>query len=206
MAQEIDQNPIISKKLRVVFLENYNVTLAEHIIPATEVSEQISLAGKEASGTGNMKFMINGAVTLGTFDGANVEMSELVGKENIFIFGLDSKKVDEEWKKGYKPIEIYNNNPKVKKVIDMLKKGFAGESFEDISSYLINGDRADPYMCLIDFDSYLETYKKMDEVYKDKYLWNKICLMNIANAGYFSSDRSIEEYAKNIWDLKSVKD
>ena len=206
LAQEIDQNPIISKKLRVVFLENYNVTLAEHIIPATEVSEQISLAGKEASGTGNMKFMINGAVTLGTFDGANVEMSELVGGENIFIFGLDSKKVDEEWKKGYKPIEIYNNNPKVKKVIDMLKKGFAGESFEDIASYLINGDRADPYMCLIDFDSYLETYKKMDEVYKDKYLWNKICLMNIANAGYFSSDRSIEEYAKNIWDLKSVKD
>ena len=206
LAEEIDENEIVSKKLRVVFLENYNVTLAEHIIPASEVSEQISLAGKEASGTGNMKFMINGALTLGTYDGANVEMCECVGRNNMFIFGLNSEQVDNEWKKGYKPIDIYNNNPKAKKVIDLLKKGFAGESFEDIAKYLIEGNRPDPYMCLIDFDSYLDEYYKMDKIYKDKYLWNKMSLINIAKAGFFSSDRCIEEYSNNIWDLKSVKD
>ena len=206
LSQEIDSNPQISSKLRVVFLENYNVTLAEHIIPASEVSEQISLAGKEASGTGNMKFMINGALTIGTFDGANVEMCEQVGKQNMFIFGLNSSEVDDEWKKGYRPIDIYNQNPKVKRVIDMLKKGFAGEKFDDIAKYLIEGDRPDPYMCLIDFDSYLEAYYRMDETYKDKDLWNKMSLINIAKAGFFASDRCIEEYAKNIWDLKSMKD
>ena len=206
LSQEIDSRKDISSKLRVVFLENYNVTLAEHIIPASEVSEQISLAGKEASGTGNMKFMINGALTLGTYDGANVEMCEQVGRQNMFIFGLDSNEVDNEWKKGYKPIEIYNSNPKVKRVIDMLKKGFAGEKFDDIAKYLVEGDRPDPYMCLIDFDSYMEAYYKMDEVYKDKILWNKMSLINIAKAGFFAADRCIEEYAKNIWQLKEVKD
>ncbi len=206
LAQEIDKNPQISSKLRVVFLENYNVTLAEHIIPASEISEQISLAGKEASGTGNMKFMINGALTLGTYDGANVEMCELVGRENIFIFGLSSSEVDNEWKKGYRPIDIYNNNPNVKRVIDRLKVGFNGESFADIARYLTEGDRADPYMCLVDFDSYLETYYKMDEIYKNQYLWNKMSLINISKAGFFSSDRSIKEYAKNIWNLKSIRE
>ena len=155
-----------------MFLENYNVSLAERIIPATEVSEQISLAGKEASGTGNMKFMINGALTLGTYDGANVEMTECVGDENIFIFGLSSEEVDRVWKVGYTPIDIYQKNPKVHKVIEMLKKGFDGESFEDIANYLIKGNRPDPYMCLIDFDSYLEEYENMDNLYSDQDAWN----------------------------------
>lgn len=205
LAQEIDKNPVISAKLKVVFLENYNVSLAEKIIPATDVSEQISLAGKEASGTGNMKFMINGAVTLGTYDGANVEMCDCVGKENIFIFGLSSEQVDNEWKVGYNPKFIYENNKKVHKVIDMLKKGFDGESFDDIANYLVEGGRPDPYMCLIDFDSYIEAYEKMDNTYKDFQTWNKMCLLNIAYAGFFSADRSIEDYANDIWDIKPVK-
>ena len=205
LSQEIDKNPEIASKLRVVFLVNYNVSLAERIIPATEVSEQISLAGKEASGTGNMKFMINGALTLGTFDGANVEMTECVGDENIFIFGLSSEEVDRVWKVGYTPIDIYQKNPKVHRVIEMLKKGFDGESFEDIANYLIKGNRPDPYMCLIDFDSYLEEYENMDRLYSDEEAWNKMSLMNIARSGFFAADRSIEDYAKNIWDLKPVK-
>lgn len=205
LSQEIDKNPVISAKLKVVFLENYNVSLAEKIIPATEVSEQISLAGKEASGTGNMKFMINGALTLGTFDGANVEMCECVGKDNIFIFGLSSEQVDNEWKVGYNPREIYENNPRVHKVIDMLKVGFDGESFDDIARYLIDGNRPDPYMCLIDFDSYMDAYHRMDETYKDFGLWAKMSLHNIAGSGFFAADRSIEDYAKNIWNLKPVK-
>ena len=205
LSQEIDKNPQVSAKLRVVFLENYNVSLAEKIIPASEVSEQISLAGKEASGTGNMKFMINGALTLGTFDGANVEMSECVGRDNIFIFGLNSNEVDTEWKKGYSPKSIYENNPRVHKVIDMLKDGFDGESFSDIADYLIEGNRPDPYMCLIDFDSYIDCYEFMDSIYKDQEEWNKMSLYNIAKSGFFAADRSIKEYAENIWNLSQVK-
>jgi starch phosphorylase len=178
--------------------------LAEKIIPATEVSEQISLAGKEASGTGNMKFMINGALTIGTSDGANVEMGECVGEDNIFIFGLSSKEVDDAWKVGYNPKDIYNSNEKVKTVIERLKKGFDGESFADIANYLIEGGRPDPYMCLIDFDSYLEEHYYMDRVYSNPRLWNKMSLVNIAKSGFFASDRSIEEYAKNIWNLEKV--
>jgi len=205
LSQDIDSNPQIAAKLRVVFLENYNVSMAEKIIPATEVSEQISLAGKEASGTGNMKFMINGALTLGTFDGANVEMTECVGHDNIFIFGMSSVEADNAWKVGYNPHEIYMNNPRVHKVIDMLKVGFAGDSFEDIANYLTQGNRPDPYMCLIDFDSYMDAYYRMDETYKDFSTWNKMSLMNIAKSGFFAADRSIEDYADGIWNLKPVK-
>lgn len=204
LSKDIDSNPEIAAKLRVVFLENYNVSLAEKIIPATEVSEQISLAGKEASGTGNMKFMCNGALTLGTYDGANVEMTDCVGRDNIFIFGLSSEEVDNEWKKGYSPKFIYENNPKVHNVIEMLKEGFDGESFEDIANYLIEGNRPDPYMCLIDFDSYLEAHQKMDRAYRDGQIWNKMSLINIAKSGFFAADRSIHEYANNIWNLNQM--
>ncbi|MBE5757897.1 MAG: glycogen/starch/alpha-glucan phosphorylase [Clostridiales bacterium] len=204
LAEEIDNNPIAHGKIKVVFLENYRVSYAEKIIPATDVSEQISLAGKEASGTGNMKFMINGALTLGTFDGANVEMCECVGRDNIFIFGLSSEEVDNSWRVGYNPKDIYNSNEKVKAVINALRKGFAGESFEDIANYLIEGNRPDPYMCLIDFDSYLDKHYEMDRVYRNPIDWNRMCLVNIAKAGFFASDRSINDYAKNIWNLESV--
>ncbi len=206
ISMDINRNQLICEKLNVVFIENYNVTMAEKIIPASEVSEQISLAGKEASGTGNMKFMINGALTLGTFDGANVEITEEVGKDNIFLFGMDSQQVNELWRTGYNASNYYNSNPIIQKVINRLNRGFNGKSFDNISRYLLNNfPVSDPYMCLADFDSYMETYHKMDEIYKNRHRWNQMALVNIAKAGVFSADRSIEEYATKIWHLKAYK-
>ncbi len=202
LSAEIEKDPIISKKLRVLFIENYTVTIAESLMPAAEVSEQISLAGKEASGTGNMKFMINGALTLGTLDGANVEIREECGDENIFIFGMTADEVSKAWKLGYEPKNYYESNSNIRRVIDMLIAGFNGESFRDIADYLLfSGNVPDPYMCLADFDSYIAAHTKMDEIYKDKKKWNKMSLMNIGSAGFFAADRSIEKYAKEIWNL-----
>ncbi|MDE7406650.1 MAG: glycogen/starch/alpha-glucan phosphorylase [Clostridiales bacterium] len=207
LSAEIQKNPKIKKKLDVMFVENYNVTQAEHLIPASEISEQISLAGKEASGTGNMKFMINGAITLGTLDGANVEIGERVGNDNIFIFGLKTEEVERAWRAGYNSSTIYTHNNEIKRVVDRLRVGFDGESFSDIADYLIAGSYqvADPYMCLLDFDDYINAADKMGKAYADKAKWNKMALINIAQAGIFSSDRSIHDYAKNIWNLKKVK-
>ncbi len=207
LSAEIQKNPKIKKKLDVMFVENYNVTQAEHLIPASEISEQISLAGKEASGTGNMKFMINGAITLGTLDGANVEIGERVGDDNIFIFGLKTEEVERAWRAGYNSSTIYTHNNEIKRVVDRLRVGFDGESFSDIADYLIAGSYqvADPYMCLLDFDDYINAADKMGKAYADKAKWNKMALINIAQAGIFSSDRSIHDYAKNIWNLKKVK-
>ncbi|HAN20530.1 MAG: alpha-glucan phosphorylase [Clostridiales bacterium GWF2_36_10] len=202
---DIEKNPAMREKLRVVFLENYNVTLAEKLIPAAEVSEQISLAGKEASGTGNMKFMINGAVTIGTLDGANVEIAEAVGKENIFIFGHTSEEVEELWRKGYASSYYYNRSECLKKAVDSLQVGFNGRSFSDIANYLLYSfGISDPFMCLADFDYYNEAHKKLERKYENREEWNSIALVNIAKAGRFSSDRSIREYAENIWDIKQV--
>ena len=202
---EIDKNPKIKEKLNVVFLEDYCVTLAESMMPATEVSEQISLAGKEASGTGNMKFMINGGITLGTLDGANVEIAEAVGNDNIFIFGLKSEEVEELWRKGYNSSYYYMKNEKLKRAVDRLNEGFCGNSFSGIAKYLLMDGVADPYMCLADFEDYDDAHKKVEKTYKDKLLWNKMSLINIANAGRFSADRSINEYAKEIWGIKPIK-
>ncbi len=207
LSREIQKNPKIKKKLDVMFVENYNVTQAEHLIPASEVSEQISLAGKEASGTSNMKFMINGAVTLGTWDGANVEIGERVGDDNIFIFGLRTEEVERAWRAGYNSSTIYTHNDEIKRVVDRLRVGFDGESFSDIADYLIAGhyNVADPYMCLLDLEDYEKAAARMDAAYKDSARWNKMALVNVAQAGIFSSDRSIHDYAKNIWNLKKVK-
>lgn len=207
LSEEINKNPKIREKLNVVYMEDYNVTMAEKLMPASEVSEQISLAGKEASGTGNMKFMINGAITIGTLDGANVEMSEAVGEENIFIFGLRANEVEEMWQKGYNASLYYNQNDRLRKIIEMLIRGFNGESFSDMANYLLTGAPvADPYMCMADFESYAVTQQKVKSLYAtDKVAWSKISLNNIANAGIFSADRSIKEYAENIWKLKSLK-
>lgn len=207
LSAEIQKNPKVKKMLDVMFVENYNVTQAEHLIPASEVSEQISLAGKEASGTSNMKFMINGAVTLGTLDGANVEIGERVGDDNIFIFGLKTEEVERAWRAGYNSSTIYTHNNDIKRVVDRLRVGFDGESFSDIADYLISGyfQVADPYMCLLDFDDYLAAATRMGEAYADPAKWNKMALTNIAQAGIFSSDRSIQDYAKGIWGLKKVK-
>ena len=206
LAEDIRRDPKISKKLNVVYMENYNVTMSEMLMPASEISEQISLAGKEASGTGNMKFMINGALTIGTLDGANVEMAERVGEENIFIFGLKADEVKQIWERRYNSSEYYNQDAGLRKVIESLIVGFNGTSFAEIANYLLrNGPVADPYMCLADYESYLQTHAKMAELYRNnKREWNKKSLNNIAAAGYFSADRSIRDYATRIWDLKPI--
>ena len=208
LSEDINKNPNpkIREKLKVVYLEDYNVTLAEKLMPSAEVSEQISTAGKEASGTGNMKFMINGALTLGTLDGANVEMSEAVGRDNIFIFGLETEEVNNLWHTGYNSSEFYNNNVKLQKVIGALKRGYNGESFAMIADYLLTSHPvADPYMCMADFNDYQTARHQLEEVYKDKMLWAQKSLINIAGAGRFAADRSIKEYAENIWNLKVIK-
>lgn len=207
LAEDIKHHPEINKKLNVVYMEDYNVTMAEKLMPASDISEQISLAGKEASGTGNMKFMINGAVTVGTLDGANVEMSEAVGNDNIFIFGLRADEVEDMWTKGYNSSQFYNQNYRLRKIIEMLIKGFNGESFADIANYLLTGSPvADPYMCMADFESYHTTQQQVKALYaEDKTRWAKISLNNIASSGFFSADRSIREYADNIWNLKPLK-
>ncbi len=206
LSEEIAKDPVISKKIRVVYMEDYCVSMAEKLMPATEISEQISQAGKEASGTGNMKFMINGALTIGTLDGANVEMKAACGDDNIFIFGFTAEEVDRLWAHGYNSTEFYANNPKLEKVIAALNRGFNGQSFSDIASYLLTGSPvADPYMCLADFGAFCDIHQKVDEVYKNKLLWAKKSLNNIASAGVFSADRSIKEYADRIWHLKRIK-
>jgi starch phosphorylase len=188
-------------------MEDYNVTMSEKLMPATEISEQISLAGKEASGTGNMKFMINGALTIGTLDGANVEMAQAVGDENIFIFGLKSNEVDDIWRSGYSSSKYYNESPKLRRIIEALIIGFNGQSFADIANYLLTGSPvADPYMCMADFVSYSKTQHIISNLYvNDKHKWNQMSLRNIASSGYFSADRSIKDYADTIWNIKPVK-
>ena len=208
LAEDIRKNPKIAEKLNVVYMEDYNVTMSEYLMPASEISEQISLAGKEASGTGNMKFMINGALTIGTLDGANVEMCEHVGKDNIYIFGLKADEVSEIWRNGYSASVYYNNEPMLRRVVEALIVGFNGESFADIANYLLTGSPiADPYMCMADYQSYVVTQQELSKLYAtDKRTWNQKSLRNIAAAGYFSADRSIREYADNIWNLKPVRD
>ena len=207
LAEDIRKNPKIAEKLNVVYMEDYNVTMSESLMPASEISEQISLAGKEASGTGNMKFMINGALTIGTLDGANVEMTEKVGNDNIFIFGLKSDEVSEIWRNGYSSSVYYNSDPMLRRVVEALIVGFNGESFADIATYLLTGAPvADPYMCMADYQSYVVTQQQMSNLYaKDKRTWNQKSLRNIAAAGFFAADRSVTEYAENIWHLKSLK-
>ncbi len=207
LAAEIKNNAAVKDKLNVVYMEDYNVSMSEKLMPASEVSEQISLAGKEASGTGNMKFMINGALTIGTLDGANVEMAQAVGKQNIFIFGYKANEVDEIWRNGYSSSKYYNESPKLRRIIEALIIGFNGESFSEIANYLLTySPVADPYMCMADFVAYSNTQRKISKLYsKDKMKWNQMSLRNIAASGIFASDRAISEYANNIWNLKSIK-
>lgn len=202
----INNDPDINGKIKVVFLENYRVTLAEMIMPASEVSEQISLAGKEASGTGNMKFMINGALTIGTLDGANVEIHQNVGDENMFLFGLLAEQVEEMWRNGYNPSHYYQTNPRIKRLIDSLRQGLGGVSFSEIADSLTigRGGQPDGYMVLADFDSYSSTQDKVDATYKNREQWNRMSLVNISKAGFFAADRAVEEYAQRIWALKPV--
>ena len=198
LAKTIDSDPKIREKLQVVFLEDYRVTLSELLMPASEVSEQISLAGTEASGTGNMKLMLNGAITLGTKDGANIEIGEAVGDENIVNFGMTADEVAELKARGYHPQQYYQSNENIRKAIDMLTNGIGGVRFDEIANQLRNNDT---YMALADFDSYRAAQQKISEIYRDPMKFSNMSLMNIAGAGIFSADRAIHEYAHNIWHL-----
>ena len=202
IGQEIEKDPVIREKMRVVFVEDYNVSVAEALIPAADVSEQISLAGKEASGTGNMKLMINGAVTIGTLDGANVEIYDAVGKDNFYLFGLTTPEVEDLWRRGYHSYSYYTSSELIRRAVDYLRAGFNGVDFTEFYNYLLTGPGiADPYMCLADFDSYTGTYMRLLDDYKDREEWNRKSLYNIAGAGIFAADRSIREYAENIWHI-----
>lgn len=207
VGEKINNDSRINGKLKVVFPQNYRITMAEKMIPASDLSEQISTAGKEASGTGNMKLALNGALTIGTLDGANVEIGEEVGDDNIFIFGNTVEQVEEIKAKGYNPYDYYNSNWELKAVIDWLRSDYFTPGEQDAfaplcSSWLEGGD---PYLCLADYASYIRVQEEVDKAFSDKKRWAKMAIMNTARVGKFSSDRTISEYAKHIWKLKPVK-
>ena len=206
IGEEIRRDPVLSKKLQVVFLENYRVSMAERLMPATDISEQISLAGKEASGTGNMKMMINGAITIGTMDGANVEMYQAVGEDNIFIFGQRADEVTDHLREGYDSRQFYQTNRTLKAAVDRLDRGFNGHSFEHIKDYLLKPTYsiADPYMCLYDFEDYCRAHEDIRQAYMDRMRWGSMSITNIAKAERFAADRAVIEYADQIWNTTPV--
>ncbi len=206
LSEELERNPLTRDRLKVVFMEEYNVSLAEVLIPSADISEQISLAGKEASGTGCMKLMMNGAVTMGTLDGANVEILEAVESDNIYIFGLNTHEVDDLWRNGYDSRSFYHASHAAKAVVDRFNLPIGGQDFSHIADYLINGSYnvSDPFMCLADFDSYLYTYRTAVRDHGDALAWARKSLMNTARSGVFASDNSIINYANNIWGAKPV--
>ena len=209
LSEHLEKDPAVRDLIKIVFLENYSVSLSEMIMPAADLSEQISLAGKEASGTGNMKLMLNGAVTIGTMDGANVEIFNAVGEENIFIFGMSVDEVENIVKDGrYSPWNFYQDNRSIASVIKFLAGGIPGESFGDIINSLTTGfnGEADHYFVIADFESYKNTQQKVSEAYRDTLHWNRMSLANIAKAGIFSADRSVREYADRIWGIKPIYD
>ncbi len=198
LQKEIENDPLLRQKLRIVYLEDYRVTLSELLTPACDVSEQISLAGTEASGTGNMKLMLGGAITLGTYDGANVEIHEQVGDENIMIFGMRTEEVDALRQRGYAPGEYYEKDPLIQDLINTLYEGISGSKFPEIADSLKN---VDPYMVLADFRAYIEAQEKIQQLYRQPEVWSRMSLMNIAGSGVFCADRAVEEYAHRIWRL-----
>ena len=206
LAEKINHDPYVSQFMKVVFLENYSVSIAEFTIPASDVSEQISLAGKEASGTSNMKFMMNGAITLGTLDGANVEISDLVGQDNCVIFGKHADEIDKlRYEGSYNPWNVYNSDPRVKQAVDSLVDGTIDPNpnrFRQVYDDLMY--RGDEFFALLDLADYLKASKKIENLYEDRLGWAKKCLINIANSGYFSSDRTIAEYNRDIWHLQPI--
>ena len=199
LSEMIEADPLVRDYIKVVFLEDYRVTLAEIIIPGANVSEQISQAGKEASGTGNMKLMLNGALTIGTLDGANVEIHDAVGDDNMFLFGLKTPEVNDLYAKGYRPRDYYERVTEIKETLDFMRTiNVDGTRFDNLVDYLINQD---PYMCLADFESYVNKQKEVEEAYGDKDRWNRMSLVNIAKSGIFSADRATQEYTDGIWHI-----
>ncbi len=200
VAKTIDSDPDVSERLRIAFPANYNVILNQVIVPAAELSEQISMAGKEASGTGNMKFALNGALTIGTLDGANVEIRDLVGPENFFLFGLTEEEVSDVQARGYTPRDYYERDTDLRRAIDALSGGAllgdAQEAGAAVINHLMNSD---PFLVFADYRAYLEEQAVVDANYLDQADWNRKAILNVARTGYFSSDRSIQDYLDRIW-------
>ncbi|MCL2024120.1 MAG: glycogen/starch/alpha-glucan phosphorylase, partial [Oscillospiraceae bacterium] len=197
LGQLCANDPQVSPYMQVVYLENYSVTMAEELMPAAELSQQISLAGTEASGTGNMKLMLNGALTIGTLDGANVEICEAVGKDNILLFGMREHEAVELLRRGYEPVQYYRNNSELYNLLNFANRdGINGEFFREITEAIKNWD---PYMVLADFVDYNRVRSKAEELWLDKAKWNAMSLANIAGAGRFAADRAVREYARDIW-------
>ena len=205
LASLINADCSVNDKLKVVFLPDYNVTLAESIIPAADVSEQISLAGKEASGTGNMKLMLNGALTIGTYDGANVEISRLVGEDNIYIFGMNAEQTANVTGIKEKVQKAIGENEMLYEAIEFLRSNSLDDDYSDIADYLTSSENPDPYLCTLDYNSYMDSYRRMCVDYRDSRQFFAKSLINTAYAGYFSSDRAVEEYARKIWNANKVK-
>ena len=203
----VNHDPQVGNLLKVAFLPDYNVSNAEKIIPACDLSEQISTAGTEASGTGNMKLALNGALTIGTLDGANIEMRDEVGEDNIFIFGLKAEEVEALRGKGYSALGLYNTNGELKQALDMIASGYFSPEAPDLFRPLFDaltgyGDR---FMLLADYASYIACQERVDALYRDQEEWSRRAILNVAGMGKFSSDRSILEYAEKIWNVKAVK-
>ncbi|XP_074427763.1 glycogen phosphorylase, muscle form-like [Larus michahellis] len=202
----VNQDPAVGDRLKVVFLENYRVSLAEKVIPAADLSEQISTAGTEASGTGNMKFMLNGALTIGTMDGANVEMAEEAGEENLFIFGMRVEDVEALDRQGYRARDYYERLPELRQAVDQLSSGFFSprqpDLFRDIVNMLMNHDR---FKVFADYEDYVKCQEKVSALYKDPREWTRMVIRNVAGAGKFSSDRTIAQYAREIWGAEPTR-
>ena len=204
VADVVNNDPRVGDALKVVFIPNYNVSLAEKIIPAADLSEQISTAGTEASGTGNMKFALNGALTVGTLDGANIEIREEVGPENIFIFGLTAEEAEyEKLHKSRTPYQIYLSDKRIKEVIDSISTGVFSKGDKKLFKPIVDGllSEHDPYLLLLDLQAYLECQEEISKAFRDKKLWTEKSIINVARMGKFSSDRTIKEYAKEIWGI-----
>jgi glycogen phosphorylase len=203
VAVEINQDPVVSQALKVVFLPDFNVKNGQHVYPAADLSEQISTAGKEASGTGNMKFAMNGALTIGTLDGANIEIRDAVGEENFFLFGLTAEEVERRKAGGYEPRGIYESNPELRETIDLIDSGFFSEGDRGLFHLLIESLLThDDYMLLADYQSYVDCQQRVSWAYADQNNWTHMSILNTARVGRFSSDRSIREYCRDIWNIQ----
>jgi starch phosphorylase len=205
VAEVVNNDPDVRGRLKVVFLPNFNVQVGHRVYPAADLSEQISTAGKEASGTGNMKFSMNGALTIGTLDGANVEIRQEVGEENFFLFGLTTGEVYEIKTRGYKPREYYESNPNLREVIDQINSGYFSKEDKNLFKPLVDSLLdCDNYMLLADYQSYIDCQDQVGRAFLDDKNWTRMSILNVARIGKFSSDRSIKEYCEKIWDAKQI--
>jgi starch phosphorylase len=206
VAAVVNEDAKVSELLKVVFIPDFNVKNSQHVYPAADLSEQISTAGKEASGTGNMKFAMNGALTIGTLDGANVEIREAVGPENFFLFGLTTDQVAELRRSGYQPRQYYESNPELREALDLIDSGFFANGDRHLFRPLVESLLTrDDYMLLADYQAYVECQQRVSDAYRDRTAWTRMSILNAARVGHFSSDRSIRDYCRDIWDVRPVE-